>query len=292
MMAPSKTIKHLIFVPLLLLLTGTGHAQSLNRQIKFINHLTNSGYYEESLAENLRTPRQGLSQPASDSLNYLAGWAAYYLKELATSTSYLTKVSPSSELYPKSHLFAAYNQIHLSHYQEGQSILSDFKPQNTPDQHFVHYLSSGVQLLQRDLAGFDSTLLQLPKDYFGFSKELANLQSIQTDLLARKDKSVWLSGLLSAILPGSGKIYAGKTGQGITTFLLTTGLALVTFENYHKNGIESASTLLFGSAFTVFYAGNIYGSMYSAKTANDDFYHLQNQKILFNLHIPLRNIFD
>lgn len=273
-------------------MTCSGHAQSLDQQIKFIHHLTNSGYYEESLSENLRTPRLGVAQSASDSLNYLAGWAAYYLKQLETSSSYLTQVSRESPLYTKSHLFAAYNQIHLENYGQGTRILSDFRPQNTTDQHFVQYLSSGMQLLQRDFTSFDTTLLHLPKDYFGFSKELENLQIIQQEMVGHKDKSVWLSGILSAILPGSGKIYAGKTGQGITTFLLTTGLGLVTFENFHKNGLESASTLFFGSAFTVFYAGNIYGSMYSAKTANDDFYHLQNQKILFNLHIPLRNIFD
>lgn len=291
-MVHPHTRKHLYLVPLMLLLAFTGHAQTLHQQINFIDHLNNSGYYQESLSENLRTPRQGLAQPANDSLNYLAGWAAYYLKQLETSTSYLTQVSHESNLYAKSHLFAAYNQIHLENYGQGASILSDFQPQNNTEQHFVQYMTSGLQLLQRDFAGFDTTILRLPKDYFGFSKELENLQLIEKDLLARKDKSVWLAGIMSAIIPGSGKIYAGKKGQGITTFLLTTGLGLVTFENYYKNGIESASTLLFASAFTVFYAGNIYGSMYSAKTANNDFYHLQNQKILFNLHIPLRNIFD
>lgn len=291
-MVQTTTKKHLFLILLILLLAFTGHGQSLHKQINFIHHLTNSGYYQESLSENLRTPRPAFSQPASDSLNYLAGWAAYYLKELETSTTYLTQVSQGSKLYAKSHLFAAYNQIHLKNYSQGASILSDFQPQNTTEQHFVKYLTSGLQLIQRDFAGFDTTILRLPKDYFGFSKELENLQRIEKDMMTHKDKSVWLSGIMSAIIPGSGKIYAGKTGQGITTFLLTTGLALVTLENYHKNGIESASTLVFGSAFAVFYAGNIYGSMYSAKTVNDDFYHLQNQKILFNLHIPLRNIFD
>lgn len=291
MIHPHK-IKHLFLLSLFLLLTYTSHGQSLRQQISFINHLTNSGYYQESLSENLRTSRAEATQPARDSLNYLAGWATYYLKELERSTSYLTLVSPGSKLYAKSHLFAAYNQIHLENYDQGASILIDFQPQTTTDQHFVQYLTSGLQLLQRDYAGFDTTILGLPKDYFGFSKELENLQLIEKELKSHKNKSIWLSGILSALIPGSGKIYAGKTGQGITTFLLTTGLGLVTLENYHKNGIESASTLLFASAFTVFYAGNIYGSMYSAKTANNDFYNLQNQKILFNLHIPLRNIFD
>jgi len=291
-MLHSNTIKKIFFITTHILLVVSAQAQNLQNQINFINHLTNSGHHQESLYENLKTPRKGASQQAKDSLNYLAGWSAYYLKQLENSSLYLAKVSRYSQLYAKSHLFAAYNQMHLGNYVKGNIILTDFKVQSIKEKNFILYLNAGNQLLQRNYSAFDSTLQLIPQDYFGFSKELENMRLIKENLIDRKDKSVWLSGIFSAIIPGSGKIYAGKTGQGITTFLLTTGLAMVTFENYYKNGLESFSTILFGSAFTIFYAGNIYGSMYSAKTANDDFYNLQNQKILFNLHIPLRNIFD
>ena len=80
------------------------------------------------------------------------------------------------------------------------------------------------------------------------------------------EKSPILAGAMSAILPGSGYIYAGRYGDGITA-LLINGLfiagtaAAIHQENYAVAGIV-------GGVGVPFYLGNIYGSANAAKKWN------------------------
>lgn len=97
---------------------------------------------------------------------------------------------------------------------------------------------------------------------------------------------------LSAIVPGLGKIYAGRLGEGVSAFLITTTMGLVAVENYIKDGWKDPKTIIFGSLFSVFYIGNIWGSTLSVKLINDEFNKEVNEQILFNLRVPLRIIFE
>jgi outer membrane protein assembly factor BamD (BamD/ComL family) len=80
------------------------------------------------------------------------------------------------------------------------------------------------------------------------------------------EKSPVLAGVMSAILPGSGYIYAEHYGDGITAFLIN-GLfiagtvAAINQENYAVAGIV-------GGIGVPFYLGNIYGSANAAKKWN------------------------
>jgi TM2 domain-containing membrane protein YozV len=79
-------------------------------------------------------------------------------------------------------------------------------------------------------------------------------------------KNETLAGILSAIIPGSGKIYTEDYGDGITAFLLTglfTYLAYTNFENDHKT-----RGWIFTALGAGFYAGNVYGSVASAQIFN------------------------
>jgi len=101
-----------------------------------------------------------------------------------------------------------------------------------------------------------------------------------------------LAAFYSAIIPGSGKIYAGRLGDGLSSFFIVSSLGLITAENWYKAGIKNPKTIFFGSLFSVFYVGNIWGSYFSVQIQNDEFNHEMDHKILFDLHIPLRTIFN
>jgi TM2 domain-containing membrane protein YozV len=268
------------------------NAQTQQHNINFVNYLLQQQYYEETLFEAQRINGKQYSASQQDSLNFLGGWAAYNLKQLSLSSQLLSQVSKESSFYAKSHLFAGYNLLHLREFNQAKNLLSNFQPNTDIQKYFKNYLLAGNKLLLRNYASFDSITRYLPPDYYGFTSELKNLKDISLLMQTQHPRSVFLAAAMSTIIPGSGKIYAGKTGQGITAFLITTGLGLVSIENYNKHGIESFKTLFFGSVFSVFYLGNIYGSAFSAKLANNENYELHNQQILFNLHIPLRNIFN
>jgi TM2 domain-containing membrane protein YozV len=79
-------------------------------------------------------------------------------------------------------------------------------------------------------------------------------------------KSESTAGLLSALIPGLGKIYADQTGDGITSFLLTGVLGFLAYSNFEND--HPTRAWIFTGLATYFYAGNIYGSMAAAQNYN------------------------
>jgi TM2 domain-containing membrane protein YozV len=79
-------------------------------------------------------------------------------------------------------------------------------------------------------------------------------------------KNVTLAGIMSALIPGSGKIYAGETADGIVGFLTTAVFAFIAIDNF-KAGHTTRAWIWTGVA-AFFYAGNIYGSVAAAQIHN------------------------
>lgn len=260
---------------------------STKQRFDFIHHLIKSNDFKEALIElNYLDGKK-----SSDSLYYLKGWSLYSLKQLTNSANNFKRVSKKSTFYHKSHFFAAYNYAHTQNYEDAKKVLSDIQL-NSNLQQLKSFESSGIALLERDYELFESTRIKSELILPALQTEVINLDKLYTSLKNRKPKKMWLAGLMSAIIPGSGKMYAGKTGEGIASLLMVGSTGLVTWENHRKLGIKNFKTILFGSIFTIFYVGNIYGSVFSVKISNEEFNHEMDQKILFNIHIPLRNIFN
>ncbi len=81
-------------------------------------------------------------------------------------------------------------------------------------------------------------------------------------------KSPALAAVLSALVPGSGKVYCGQTFDGIYSFVVVGGCAWLAYEGFRDHGISSGKGWVFGSAALVFYGGNIYGSGIAARMYN------------------------
>lgn len=267
-------------------------SQEVSARIKFTSYLVNQRMFDESIYEADELLLKNLSHSQQDSLYYLKGWSLYNQKQLQESAGYLNEVTKNSTFYEKSRLFGIYNLTHLKNFESADSAISRYYPHTETGRNFKSFLNSGLYLLKRDIEGYKTTRQDIPSDYFGLSSELKRMDQISKELENRHKKSPVIAGILSGIIPGSGQIYSGKTGQGIAAFLLSSGLALVTIENYSKRGPERFETIFFGTVFSVFYIGNIWGATFSAKIANNEYNELTDKQILFNLHIPLRNIYD
>jgi TM2 domain-containing membrane protein YozV len=100
-------------------------------------------------------------------------------------------------------------------------------------------------------------------------------------------RSSALAGVMSAIMPGSGKMYVGKWGDGITALLVTGLFAFLAVDNF--NAGHNTRAWIFTGLGTFFYAGNIYGSVAAAQ--------IYNAKIAFefydglNLYLEQKNYF-
>ncbi|HEX9251549.1 MAG TPA: hypothetical protein VF870_04870, partial [Ignavibacteriaceae bacterium] len=79
-------------------------------------------------------------------------------------------------------------------------------------------------------------------------------------------KSEVLAGILSTLIPGSGKIYTKEYGDGITAFILTGLLGYLAYTNFEHD--HQTRAWIFTAIGAGFYAGNIYGSVVSAQIFN------------------------
>ena len=79
-------------------------------------------------------------------------------------------------------------------------------------------------------------------------------------------KSELTGGLLSAIVPGLGKVYAEEYGDGITAFLMTGLFTFLAVDNFNHD--HNARAWIFTGFATYFYAGNIYGSVAAVQNFN------------------------
>jgi hypothetical protein len=227
-----------------------------------------------------------------DSVNYWGGWSLYSQKKLSKSALLLGKVKRGSPFYNKSFFYAAYDHSYLSNTDSAKSILMSAQLDSTKNIELRHFELAGIALLERDYLSFQKYQSTFSYNFFELTSEERTLDGIYNEHKIFNPKSVVKAGLLSAIIPGAGKMYAGKLGEGVSALFANIILASITVENYERAGLTNYKTILFGSAFAVFYLGNVYGSMVSVKVYRNEFYKAYDRKILFNLHVPLRNIFN
>ena len=81
-------------------------------------------------------------------------------------------------------------------------------------------------------------------------------------------KSPLLASCLSAILPGAGKFYTNRWGDGITALITTGLLTFLTIDNF--NADHNFRGWLFAGLGFFIYAGDVYGSGTSAHIYNED----------------------
>ena len=111
---------------------------------------------------------------------------------------------------------------------------------------------------QFDLSGLPETVGHRASMYKGYAEDGIDLPS----------KSPLLAGFLSTALPGSGRIYIGRSNDALLTVFLLGVLGWATYDGFSKNGVSSRKGWTLGTLGGIFYLGNIYGSVVAAQTHN------------------------
>lgn len=267
-----------------------GYSQNSACDLTFINHLVNRGNYIEALY--LLDSTDCASNRMNDSIFYLRGWSLYSLKRLVESSENLLKVGPPSEYYQKSHFFAAYSFTHTGSYDIALKTLSEISLNRERELSLKNFEMAGIYLLQNNLMKFDESAALVNKTQYEISESYENLLRISDEMISHRKKSPFFAGVISGIIPGSGKLYSGKKGEAVTTFISTAGLGLVTLESFKRKGLNNFRTIAFGTAFAFSYVANIYGAVVTVNIIETEYNDNVKNSILFNLHIPIRNTFD
>ncbi|MEO0897879.1 MAG: hypothetical protein AAFY71_15840 [Bacteroidota bacterium] len=126
------------------------------------------------------------------------------------------------------------------------------------------YLSIGNNLINRNWEEAQSIFSQQdPKSKIA---ELYRPIVQRTESVAYK--KAWVGGVLSAIIPGTGKIYAKQWKDGVIGLLFVGSLAFSTYRQFNRGGTDNWLTFVYGGLTLGFYAGNVFGSWKAVKRYN------------------------
>lgn len=263
-----------------------------SKEINFVKYLQSKGQYASANSVLQKIDTANLAQPQKDSLYYEIAWQAYTQKKLDSAVIFFQKISSADSRFKKASFFASYCQAYTKKFDESRLTLLSIAPKDSVENELRNFELAGLALLQRDYKKYQSYQAGFSFNSYILKQEETNLNKYNTVLIAQRKKSPVVAGVLSAIIPGSGKWYAGKKKQGIAAFLPVISAGFLTLEAYNRGGLKDARFWLYGTVFSTFYIGNIWGSVVSVKIKNQEFNRLYENKILFDMHIPLRNFFN
>jgi len=229
---------------------------------KFADHLFIEKDYLRSVVEYERLVINGLN----DTIQFKIALAYQQMEKYDLSLQKFSEIEPASVFYEKSER-EYYKTLMLSErFEDLQDSLLDKNENNFQRLLHLSYLFTSLDLQHQNF------LEPFPA---------AEKENILGFYIQKKDppyKSRFLSGLLSALIPGSGKIYLGETGDGITALIATSLFSFLSYDNFlHDHNFRG---WLFAGLGFFFYAGNIYGSVAATRIYNArvDFEYQNNLK--------------
>ena len=284
----------LLYLVLAMQTVLVGNAQNIpakNFDFTFTRFLIDNAKYSEAdfLIEQHLEANSSLS--FADTAHYLKGMIGYRQMDLRASLESLQKISTNSKYHTFSQFLAGYELAYLKENDQSLSLFRSIQTQDSTLLELKKFQEASLSLLNNDLLSYEADFIELGIQSYQLEDHAIELSSLYERSRNFNPKSPLLAGALSAVVPGAGKMYAGKFGEGITSLFSLGILGVMTYENYKKEGIKNYKTIIFGSLFSLFYAANIHGSVISVKVYQDEFYQSLHHAVLFNMHIPIRSIF-
>jgi hypothetical protein len=105
-----------------------------------------------------------------------------------------------------------------------------------------------------------------PAVYLGIDRRYG---AIALQIESMRSKSPALASALSAVIPGSGKVYTGDWKDGLISLLFVGATSFQAIRGYNLYGPKSGFFISYSAIASAFYLGNIYGSYKSAKRHNE-----------------------
>jgi hypothetical protein len=82
-------------------------------------------------------------------------------------------------------------------------------------------------------------------------------------------RSPFFAGVLSTIVPGAGRLYTGlRIGDALTSLITIGVTGWQAYNGFRRDGLSSVKGWTLGTISGIFYVGNIYGSVISARVYN------------------------
>lgn len=243
---------------------------------KFAEYLAKSGQYDLATRE---FERLTFMSPENDTLK------TSLLSMYRRSGKYDEALIRGKQLYPELTSMSASSAV-----EYGRTLLlkSDYE------------VAKNFWETNEKLSSADKTILSATSDILQDKYKSANeiLKTIKPEdhtlaisykdlteqAIAIKRKSPALAGILSAVVPGSGRMYAKDWKDGIVSLFFVGTMAAQSIRGFNKSGMKSTRGWIYGGIGFGFYLGNIYGSVVSAKG--------YNKKSHLGIRTKIENLFN
>ncbi|MBP5676657.1 MAG: hypothetical protein J6W94_06575 [Bacteroidales bacterium] len=220
-----------------------------------------------------------------DSLSFLRGLALFDDRQFQAADRWLSSVTG-----PLCDVALFYDVVAKTHLDRAGEALEALGKYSGEYPELAALQKSGLALIGGDLDAFKSYSEPFAFNDYRLTDSENTLKGIAASL-QKSRRSPALAALMSAVLPGSGKVYAGQTGPGVASFLAVGSLAAITAEQWKHHGAKDWRTIVAGSICGIFYIGNIYGSWVSVSIQRQNIQDETKALVLYNISIPLGSFF-
>lgn len=242
--------------------------------LRFADFLYQEKDYTRAAAEYLRylsygDIRPSVAAPVHFKIGLCYRLARDYAKSISAFQSIIDKY-PQSEAAEDSFFQIAYGHFLEGRYDESLTLSDAFSLRVGSDAKKLKLaqLKSLNFLYQKNWPQADGYLRSLD-DKAAQDPLTAALKAFAEQGKTIPRKNPFLGGALSAIIPGAGKLYAGRTSDGLLSFLTIAVTGWQAYEGFHQDGSRSVKGWIYGSLSAFFYLGNIYGSVAAVRIFNE-----------------------
>lgn len=247
---------------------GGGTATTTNQvdtTFSFAHHLFESNELQLCKLELIRIKYYTKDKKVNDKANLLLASNEFLTSKNIKALDYMASIDSLTDKSMR------YKYVILSYLISDARDLNEFNIYNLQ----AYYDSSRSETFDKLLAysyyknsDLDSSIKMVK--YISNKYKSPGYDSITTFMQDNYDKHIkspLLAGVFSTILPGSGYIYAGRTNEGLSAFLVNSLLGVGIYALF-KNGNTGSGILTSLVAFP-FYIGNIVGAANAAEALNN-----------------------
>lgn len=269
-------LKAILFtICLLFLIKNWGYSQEIynvENSIKYAQFLFENEDYKQSAKEYERI--YFLTKNISYIIKYLecnrkSGNNALGVKKVNSilGDSIFFKTTEFSKEYLKNYLSFQRNEA------ENATFIKKFTRLDTNTINSFHLYN---QLIHDNVTNFDSLVVLTETKNQTKWNEAKSLITKKTRFATKPVKA----GILSAIIPGLGKVYLKNFTDGIFSFIMAAGTGYQSFKWFKRNGLKSIMGYAMGGISTGFYTSNIIGTVKEAKKQRKIIDEKQNKLLL------------
>ena len=268
------------------------HRYTLTQQKDFSSYLFEKHLYANcNLLLNEVEKNYVLNSIQRDSIDLLHAICFSKLEWNDSAAIRFARVSAASPDHYFSGFNASLKLVEMNKSSISKELLMKYQPTDTMQKQLKEFYLSSLFLLNKEIDLLDAQISKtvIGTDFFGMRNQ--ELKNYESRIRKANKKSALLAGLLSTVVPGTGKIYSGKWRQGLISMIPLTLMGLQTYEAYRIEGIKSARFIVFGGLFSVFYIGNIYGSAVSVSVRKTEIEHEVHDQVVLSLRMSLQHVF-